>query len=363
MYKFLSSSICAVVVGLIATTISQNGSTQFSSSPVENANLPSLIPAGAIHTWIPVDNTSELLSAWIFVPTTVNNSQPFPVVVLSHGIGSQKDMGLSTFAQHFALKNVASVVIDYRTFGGSKNDWKIRNYINPWHHVDDIVTTVKFIQSGKLNEILSSTKSVLSTSEISLWGTSFGGGHVIMAAEKLGDAVKCVVSQVPHMSGRDASKRAISQRGVLGTLKLAVLIIADYARNMLGLTPLYIKIVGSVGEISYMALSDYDISTYYAKHPTDQYLGTLYYTITSIVIAKINIATVLIQFEFLVISYFTVINCRGMEKFVSSKKHGLCELLQSCQSRAKCQSKIIMSRICLRLMGNIVRYRFYLLHL
>lgn len=37
---------------------------------------------------------------------------------------------------------------------------------------------------------------------LALWGTSFAGGHMVVAAAELGTKVKAVISQVPHMDGR-----------------------------------------------------------------------------------------------------------------------------------------------------------------
>jgi cephalosporin-C deacetylase-like acetyl esterase len=37
---------------------------------------------------------------------------------------------------------------------------------------------------------------------IALWGTSFAGGHTVVAAAQLDKgAIKAVISQVPHMNG------------------------------------------------------------------------------------------------------------------------------------------------------------------
>lgn len=45
--------------------------------------------------------------------------RPPPVVVMGHGLGSQKDMGLHPYAEQFAAAGLAVLVFDYRGFGGS----------------------------------------------------------------------------------------------------------------------------------------------------------------------------------------------------------------------------------------------------
>lgn len=43
---------------------------------------------------------------------------------------------------------------------------------------------------------------------IALWGTSFGGGHVLATAGQLGGNISAVVAQVPHLSGSGAILQA-----------------------------------------------------------------------------------------------------------------------------------------------------------
>jgi hypothetical protein len=41
----------------------------------------------------------------------------------------------------------------------------------------------------------------------------YSGGHVIVAGSQLKKDIKCIISQIPHMDGKAASKSAIIQRG------------------------------------------------------------------------------------------------------------------------------------------------------
>jgi cephalosporin-C deacetylase-like acetyl esterase len=45
----------------------------------------------------------------------------------------------------------------------------------------------------------------IDSSRIALWGTSFAGGHVIVAGSQLKKDIRCIISQIPHMDGRLAS--------------------------------------------------------------------------------------------------------------------------------------------------------------
>jgi fermentation-respiration switch protein FrsA (DUF1100 family) len=203
------------------------------------------------------------LHAWLFTPSNSGSNLSFPIVIMSHGLGAQKDMGLSHYANKFGSHGIAVLIIDYRYFGGSiDKELKIRNFINPWNHVDDIKTTVSYVHHGHLGPSIDSTR-------IALWGTSFAGGHMLKVAHELGPSmIKGVISQVPHLDGKAASKRGIQQRGLLKTLHLSVLAIADFLwSHVLGFSPIYIKIAGTVKDAAYMLLSEDELKSYFEKHP------------------------------------------------------------------------------------------------
>lgn len=90
----------------------------------------------------------EALHSWLYIPA---RKEPSPIVVISHGLGGQKDMGLEEYALAFVRAGFNALVIDYRTFGGSRSECgKFRNHINPWAHVADIKTAVNFVVDGNL---------------------------------------------------------------------------------------------------------------------------------------------------------------------------------------------------------------------
>lgn len=205
-----------------------------------------------------------------FYPPLDNSSSEWSLVILFHGLGSQKDMGLDAYATYFRNQGFAALAIDYRGFGGSFcNDTSRypRNWIYPWNHVDDIVTVVNNIHDNGLVEF------PINRSSISLWGTSFGGGHVLVAASQLGNKVTSIVSQVPHLSGKAASVRGMQDRGILGSLKVAFLSISDLVfSHYLGFSPINVRIAGSKTDVAYMMMNKNDLQTYFSKHPT-VYLG------------------------------------------------------------------------------------------
>lgn len=245
--------------------------TTFTELVVDNAEAIHMIPEGAVHVWIPIGmGTKEALSGWLITPKGkyMLQDEPFPIIVMAHGIGNQKDMGLLKYSAVFNENGYATLMIDYRSFGGSRNNWKIRNYINPFWHVEDIVTTVKFIRENSLGSYNVDKDSIV------LWGASFAGGHVIAAAAELGpENVKGVISQAPHLDGNAASWNSIVKRGFFGTIGIIWLASLDYLRGAVGLSPLYVKIISSNStDISYLTVTPEDLKEYFSKHPKE-YLG------------------------------------------------------------------------------------------
>src|SRR5205085_3891978 len=82
----------------------------------------------------------------------------------------------------------ASVAYDNRNFGAS--DGLPRQEIDPWLQIRDYSDAITFAQC------LSETDA----ERIGVWGSSYSGGHVLVVAA-IDRRVKCVVSQVPVVSG------------------------------------------------------------------------------------------------------------------------------------------------------------------
>jgi hypothetical protein len=62
-----------------------------------------------------------------------HHSRQSPHFPLLAGMGAQKDMGLSFYAEAFAKGGLAAFVFDYRSFGGS--DGEPRQWVSPSRHV------------------------------------------------------------------------------------------------------------------------------------------------------------------------------------------------------------------------------------
>ena len=233
---------------------------------------------------VPVDDShdSAIIHTWLMKSKDASDSVSKPLVVMSHGLGSQKDMGLLPYAEKFCDDGFAVVMMDYRYFGGSSNSDKtnFRNLIDPWNHVSDIQTVLNAIIN---KHILGSD---IDTNNIILWGTSFAGGHMLRVANNENNPlpnIKAVISQVPHLDGKAASLRALKSRGIAGFMRVMALALSDILLqqvnklgNIIGvqfnLPSIYVKIVGTAADSAYMVISDNELTNYFAKHPAE-YLG------------------------------------------------------------------------------------------
>ncbi len=129
----------------------------------------------------------------VYVPPTAG---PWPAVVMAHGFGAVKDQYLHRYAERFAEAGLLTVVYDHRGFGVS--DGQPRQDIDPWVQIRDFQHAISYTRS----------RDDVDAERIGVWGTSFSGGHVLVLGA-IDPRVRCVVSQVPTISGSEAAYRRI----------------------------------------------------------------------------------------------------------------------------------------------------------
>lgn len=135
-----------------------------------------------------------MLRGWLYLPE--GTDEPVPAIVMAHGFSAVKEQYLDDFAEVFASSGFAALVYDNRNFGAS--DGEPRQEIDPILQVRDYRHAVTFVQ----------TLPEVDGDRIGVWGTSFSGGHVLMIGA-IDRRVKCVVSQVPSISGPEAALRRV----------------------------------------------------------------------------------------------------------------------------------------------------------
>ena len=142
-----------------------------------------------------------ILRGWHYRPDTRGGKHP--TIVMAHGFSAVKEMYLDKYADAFAKAGFASVVYDNRNLGAS--DGVPRQEIDPWLQIRDYSDAITFAQG------LSETDA----ERIGVWGSSYSGGHVLVVAA-IDRRVRCVVSQVPAISGSQGLRRLVRADFITG---------------------------------------------------------------------------------------------------------------------------------------------------
>lgn len=134
------------------------------------------------------------LRGWHYLPD--GGSAKYPTIVMAHGFSAVKEMYLDRFAEAFVEAGLASVVFDNRNFGAS--DGEPRQEIDPWAQIRDYRDAIT--HAAELPDT--------DADRIGIWGSSYSGAHVLVVGA-IDRRVKCVVSQVPLISGHANTRRLI----------------------------------------------------------------------------------------------------------------------------------------------------------
>jgi len=133
------------------------------------------------------------LRGWLYRPDGDGVS---PGVVMAHGYSAVKEMYLDAFAEVFSAAGLACLVFDNRNFGAS--DGEPRYEIDPWAQIRDYRHAITYMQ----------TLPGIDRDRIGVWGSSYSGAHVIVLGA-IDKRIKCVVSQVPLISGSENARRLV----------------------------------------------------------------------------------------------------------------------------------------------------------
>lgn len=153
---------------------------------------------------------SDLCAGWLYQPATASKTGKVPAVVLGHGLGAVKEMCLDKYAEAFSAAGYLCLCFDYRYFGASGGKPRqlldINSQLHDWTSALDYVSSLENVDKQR----------------IGIFGSSFGGGHVITTAAK-DPRVKAAISQCPFTMGL-ASAMTL---GILPMLKVLALAFQD----------------------------------------------------------------------------------------------------------------------------------------
>ena len=172
---------------------------------------------------------------WLFMP----EAERPPLVILGHGLGATREFGLEPYARRFADAGIAALAFTYRHFGDSGG--QPRQLLDIERQLADWAAAIAYARG----------LDGIDRERIALWGTSFGGGHVIEAAARDG-AVAAVVSQCPFTDGL-AGVRAASPRSLARAIVPAL---RDELARVRNKPTVLIPLVGTHGSAALMTSPD-----------------------------------------------------------------------------------------------------------
>lgn len=171
----------------------------------------------------------------LYLPEGVE--QP-PVVIMGHGFGAERIFGLPAYAERFAANGMAVMLFDYRCFGNSEGE--PRNWIDPRRHLQDWQAALAYVRG----------LSQVDGSRIALWGSSYGGGHVIVTAARDGN-VRAIVPQVPFIDAFDS----MAHLGIGFVLSGVVPGLRDLGRIITGRSAYMVPIYGRPDDAHFSILN------------------------------------------------------------------------------------------------------------
>jgi pimeloyl-ACP methyl ester carboxylesterase len=162
---------------------------------------------------VPVGDGSSSLGAWLYRPDAAAGGGAAPCVVMAHGFSALRSMHLDKPAERFADAGYAVLVFDYRGFGDSDGEPQV---VDVKLQAEDFAAAVAFARG---------LDGVVDPERIALWGTSFGGGNVVVVAAR-DERLAAAIAQAPFVDGLAQARAAPPRVGLRMT--------ADGVRDALG---------------------------------------------------------------------------------------------------------------------------------
>jgi dienelactone hydrolase len=179
---------------------------------------------------------SETCAAWLYLPA---GDGPHPVIVLGHGLGAIRDMGLDKYAERFQAAGYAALAFDYRHFGASTGEPR------------QLLDIKKQRADWKAAIAYARDRPELDPERVVAWGSSFGGGHAIATAAD-DPRLAAAIAQCPFTDGL-ASSLVMNP---IAMLKVTGRAFGDVASRLVGRGPVYAATAGPPASSAFMTAPD-----------------------------------------------------------------------------------------------------------
>lgn len=131
-------------------------------------------------------------AATLSLPTPDAAPGSLPAVLIVHGWGGVQEALTTPFVRHFLDAGFAVMEFDYPGWGASEG-WP-RQVINPWQRVRTADAALSHLKA----------QAQVDAYQVVLWGTSFGGGHVVELASQHPELMGAI-AQVAMLDGLAAT--------------------------------------------------------------------------------------------------------------------------------------------------------------
>lgn len=178
---------------------------------------------------------SRFLSSGVHCAATLHRPEgtaPAPAVLMVHGWGGIQDALTVPFYEPFRDLGFAVMTFDYPGWGDS--DGVLRNDIDPRQRERTVEDALAHLAA----------QPGIDPNRLVLWGTSFGGGHVVGVASRHPELLGAI-AQVPMLDGMAAVKAVPFRR-------LVQFGIAALRDRWPTTGPHYLPVIGPPGELSSM---------------------------------------------------------------------------------------------------------------
>jgi len=169
--------------------------------------------------------------------------QQAPCVVMGHGFGLTRDCSLERYALRFAEAGLDTLIFDYRHFGESGGEprqlFAIGQQLQDW--------AAALAAARQLDGV--------DPNRIAAWGTSFGGGHALVAGVR-DRQVAAIVAQCPMMDGLAAFIGAVRYAGLGAATRMTGHALLDLTAGLLGKQGSRLPIVAEPGQLAFMSTPD-----------------------------------------------------------------------------------------------------------
>ena len=176
-------------------------------------------------------------AAWLYVPDDA--PAPGPIIVMAHGLGGVRQMRLDAFAERFSAAGYRCLVFDYRRCGASAGEPRqllsVRRQLEDWNSA---ITHARGLDGVDPDRVV-------------IWGTSFGGGHVVRTAAR-DPRLAAVIAQCPFTDGL-ASTLALPPAT---TVKIGLLAVRDLLAAWRSKEPVMVPAYGDPGSTALMTAPD-----------------------------------------------------------------------------------------------------------